>query len=122
MSGRRRPNVELQRIYGHPGDTRTYRVLVDRLWPRGVAKEDAALDEWAKDVAPTAELRRWYAHAPERYEEFARRCRAELGRPPAAEVAARLGAVARARPLLLLTATRDLERSTARVLRDHLLA
>ena len=60
-----------------------YRVLVDRLWPRGITKAEAALDEWLKDVAPSTELRRWYGHDVERFDEFARRYRAELRRPPA---------------------------------------
>ena len=58
MPSRRRPNIEIQRIYEDPGDRTAYRVLVDRLWPRGVGREEAALDEWAKDAAPSSELRR----------------------------------------------------------------
>jgi uncharacterized protein YeaO (DUF488 family) len=97
-------------------------VLVDRLWPRGVTKEDAHLDEWAKDVAPSTELRRWYGHEPERYDEFARRYRAELRREPARTGITRLRALARDRPVDLVTATRDVEHSGARVLRDLLAA
>jgi uncharacterized protein YeaO (DUF488 family) len=93
---------------------------VDRLWPRGIRKGDAALDEWAKDVAPSTELRRWYGHDPARFEEFARRYRHELRQAPAAEALARLRALSAHNPVILVTATRDLERSGAQVLRDVL--
>jgi uncharacterized protein YeaO (DUF488 family) len=101
-------------------DRGRYRVLVDRLWPRGVRKEDAAIDEWAKDVAPSTELRRWYGHDPAKFPEFERRYRAELGRSPAAEAVARLLAQAERSPVDLVTATRDVEHSGAQVLYDHL--
>jgi len=112
--------VEVRRIYEREADDGSYRVLVDRLWPRGVKKDEAALDEWAKDVAPSPELRRWYGHEPERFAEFARRYRAELRRPPAAEALDRLRARAEQRSVVLLTATRDVDRSGARVLADVL--
>ena len=64
---------EVRRIYDDGGGTAGYRVLVDRLWPRGVKKSDAGLDEWLKDVAPSTELRRWYGHDPGRFAEFTRR-------------------------------------------------
>lgn len=114
--------VVVRRIYDDDDDGGGYRVLVDRLWPRGVKKQDAALDEWAKDVAPSAELRRWYGHDPARFEAFAERYRAELGWPPAAEVVARLRDVADRQRVTLLTATRDVERSGAQVLYDHLVS
>ncbi|HRQ98339.1 MAG TPA: DUF488 family protein, partial [Candidatus Saccharibacteria bacterium] len=62
--------VQIKRIYDEPAETDGYRVLVDRLWPRGVSKEKAALDEWIKEVGPTDELRKWFGHQPERYSEF----------------------------------------------------
>jgi uncharacterized protein YeaO (DUF488 family) len=102
------------------GDGDPYRVLVDRLWPRGVAKAAAGLDEWNVDVAPSADLRRWYGHDPSKFVEFARRYRSELARPPAAQAVAHLLDVARARAVALVTATRDVELSGARVLCDHL--
>jgi len=95
-------------------------VLVDRLWPRGVKKEDADLDEWNRDVAPSTELRRWYGHVPARFDEFARRYGDELARPPASEAVAHLVRVGREQHVVLLTATRDLDHSGARVLHDHL--
>src|SRR3546814_12276611 len=81
MSAGREHN--LLRIYDEPDGG--YRVLVDRLWPRGVSKAEAALDEWLKDVAPSTELRRWYGHDVARFDEFAHRYRAELQLPPASD-------------------------------------
>jgi uncharacterized protein YeaO (DUF488 family) len=116
MSQRR--NVELRRVY----DDRAggYRVLVDRLWPRGITKAEAALDEWLEDVAPSTQLRRWYGHDVERFDEFARRYRAELRQAPASIAFDRLIDLARTEPLTLLTATRDVEHSGARVLEQLL--
>ncbi len=111
--------VEIVRVYGDPGRRAgEHRVLVDRLWPRGVAKDSLDFDEWAKDVAPSTELRRWYGHDPERFGEFSRRYRAELGRSPGAEAVAALREPAGHGTLVLLTATRDVERSGAAVLRS----
>jgi uncharacterized protein YeaO (DUF488 family) len=95
-------------------------VLVDRLWPRGVAKADLPLDEWSKDVAPSTELRRWYGHDVDRFDEFERRYRAELREPPAAAAVEHLRTVASRRRVVLLTATRDVEHSGAQVLWRHL--
>jgi uncharacterized protein YeaO (DUF488 family) len=113
--------VQLRRVYddGYLGD-RGYRVLVDRLWPRGVTKADAALDEWLKDAAPSAELRRWYGHDVRRFDEFVRRYRAELRQPPASVAVDRLIELADRETITLLTATRDVEHSGARVLQKHL--
>jgi uncharacterized protein YeaO (DUF488 family) len=97
-----------------------YRVLVDRLWPRGIRRDRAGIDEWLKDVAPSSELRRWYGHDPDKFQEFARRYGAELARPPAAEKVAYLRDVGRGRDVTLVTATRDVAHSGASVLRDHL--
>ncbi len=109
------------RLHGDPGrQPGDHRVLVDRLWPRGVRRAALDLDEWAKDLAPSTELRRWYGHEPERFAAFADRYRAELAAP---EQVARCGALlarAAGRRLVLLTATRDLERSAAWVLREVL--
>lgn len=119
MSVPTRPNFEIDRVYDeHQG--RGYRVLVDRLWPRGVSKEKAALDEWAKDVAPSDGLRRWYGHEPEKFAEFARRYRAELAVSPAKDGAVRLRATSKKKHVVLLTATRDVEHSGAAVLLDVL--
>ena len=98
------------------------RVLVDRLWPRGVKKSEAGLDEWLKDVAPSTELRRWYSHEPSRFDEFARRYRAELDRPPAAAAVRHLLDLSRDGEVVLVTATRDVAHSAARTLLDHVLS
>jgi uncharacterized protein YeaO (DUF488 family) len=91
-------------------------VLVDRIWPRGLTKAKATLDEWCKTVAPSDELRKWYSHDPDRFEEFGRRYRLELKDPRRAEALAHLRGLARDRPLTLLTATRQPEISEAAVL------
>lgn len=112
-------HIELERVYeeDHHGG---YRVLVDRLWPRGVKKTDLKYDEWLKDVAPSDALRRWYGHEPDRYGEFAHRYRAELKAAPAIDGLARLRRLAIHRRLVLLTATKDVEHSGAEVLRKVL--
>lgn len=112
--------INLHRVYD--ADHGGYRVLVDRLWPRGIAKADASLDEWAKDLAPSAELRRWYGHDVARFEEFARRYRAELHQLPASSAMARLIGLSKTRSITLLTATRDVQHSGARVLHECLTA
>ena len=120
MGAARRLHLEMQRIYDEPATAGGYRVLIDRLWPRGISRDRAALDEWAKDVAPSPELRAWFAHQPARFAAFARRYRAELAAPPAAETVDRLLVLARRRRVTLLTANRDLERSNAGVLFAHM--
>ncbi|MGZ4521264.1 MAG: DUF488 domain-containing protein, partial [Mycobacteriaceae bacterium] len=71
-------DVNVRRAYDEPGAGDGARVLVDRIWPRGLSKERADFDEWCRTVAPSTELRKWYAHDPERFEEFGRRYRTEL--------------------------------------------
>lgn len=71
-------NIKIKRAYDSPSADDDYRLLVDRLWPRGVSKEAAKLDEWDKEIAPSTELRKWYNHEEERFEEFAMRYRKEL--------------------------------------------
>jgi uncharacterized protein YeaO (DUF488 family) len=108
--------VRVRRVREEPSTDDGTRVLVDRLWPRGLAKADAVYDEWLRDVAPSTELRRWFSHDPERFDEFAGRYRAELEAEPAASALARLRTWAADGALTLLTATRDVENSHARVL------
>jgi uncharacterized protein YeaO (DUF488 family) len=84
--------IAIKRAYDPPSSEDGLRILVDRLWPRGVRKEDLALDFWAKDIAPSDELRKWFDHRPERFAEFKRRYLAELKHNPAvADVRARIG-------------------------------
>jgi len=109
-------NIRVRRVYEKPEPDDGTRVLVDRLWPRGLTKARAALDLWCKDVAPSDELRTWYGHDPERFEEFARRYRQELDDPQRASALAHLRELAQDRPLTLLTATRQPEISEAAVL------
>jgi uncharacterized protein YeaO (DUF488 family) len=113
-----KPEVRLRRVYDEPkGDDGT-RVLVDRVWPRGLGKDKARIDQWCKQLAPSTELRKWYAHDPARFAEFTRRYRAELEDPERAEALAGLRGLARNRRLTLVTATRAIEISQAAVLAD----
>lgn len=109
-------DIRVRRVYAEPSAADGARVLVDRIWPRGLRKDAARLDEWAKDVAPSTELRTWYRHDPAKFEEFKRRYRAELAETGAREGLARLRALAAERPVTLLTATKDLDLSQATVL------
>ncbi|HLT17387.1 MAG TPA: DUF488 family protein [Acidimicrobiales bacterium] len=118
----RAPLVDVARVYDDPAAMRGHRALVDRLWPRGVSKDRAPFDEWCREVAPSTELRRWYGHDPARFDEFSRRYGAELTAAPAADAVTHLLDIAATRPLTLLTATRDLRRSGAEVLRGHLVS
>jgi uncharacterized protein YeaO (DUF488 family) len=120
VTNHRGARFDIRRVYDPGPDGNDYRVLVDRLWPRGIRKQDAVLDEWAKELAPSTELRRWYGHDPAKFDEFARRYRTELDAAPAADGVARLRALARQRPVTLVTATRDVDHSAARVLSDFL--
>jgi uncharacterized protein YeaO (DUF488 family) len=121
VTERGRPRVELRRVYEEIPSGQATRVLVDRLWPRGIAKATAPFDEWLKEAAPSTELRRWYGHDPAKFETFAVRYRHELAQPPAREALARLRALAAKDGIVLVTATRDVEHSGAEVLFDALL-
>jgi len=110
------PEVRVRRVYDEPEPQDGARVLVDRLWPRGLRKAAAHLDEWAKDVAPSTELRKWYAHDPAKFAEFCRRYTAELATGAPRAALDQLAARAAAGPVTLLTATRDAAHSEAAVL------
>jgi uncharacterized protein YeaO (DUF488 family) len=110
------PEIRTRRVYEEPEPADGTRVLVDRIWPRGLRKDAAALDEWAKDVAPSTELREWYGHDPAKFDEFRRRYTDELSQSGHRAALGRLRARASAGPVTLLTATRDLEHSQAAVL------
>jgi len=109
-------DVRYRRIRDDPSSNDGLRILVDRIWPRGVRKDDAHLDEWMRDVAPSTELRQWYQHDPDRYVEFRRRYLAELRDPARRQAVERLRETAAKRTMTLLTAARDLEHSQASVL------
>lgn len=114
------PRVKVRRVYDPPARTDGMRILVDRVWPRGLRKDAAHLDEWCKQVAPSTQLRTWYGHDPDRFTEFTRRYRAELDDPERAGALAHLREVAADHPVTLLTATRAVEISQAAVLADLL--
>jgi len=109
----------LKRVYASPGAEDGTRVLVDRLWPRGVSKTRAALDHWTKDVAPSTELRKWFGHDPGRWEEFCDKYREELHHNT--EVVGTLHAMAVKGPVTLLFGARDEAHNEAVVLRSFLL-
>lgn len=108
--------VQVRRIYEEPTPSDGTRVLVDRLWPRGVSKQRAALDLWLKAVSPSTELRQWYAHDPAKFDEFARRYRTELDDAEHHDALAQLRGLMSDGPLTLLTATKNPELSEAAVL------
>jgi uncharacterized protein YeaO (DUF488 family) len=109
-------DVRVRRVYDEPRDNDGVRVLVDRVWPRGMTKAKAALDEWCKDVAPSTELRKWYRHDPAKFEEFARRYRAELEEADRRRALQHLRDLAADRRLTLLTGTKNPDVSEASVL------
>ncbi|MFG2908442.1 DUF488 domain-containing protein [Kitasatospora sp. NPDC048286] len=112
--------IAYRRIYEEASPQDGQRVLVDRVWPRGMKKEDADLDEWLRDVAPSTELRRWYGHEPSRFPEFRRRYLAELRDARHHEAAGHLRDLAAHDKLTLLTATKDADHSQAAVLAEWL--
>ena len=108
----------IKRVYDDPSPDDGFRVLVDRLWPRGASKQRAALDLWLKEIAPSTELRTWFHRTPEAFDEFERRYRAELAGNPAVAELRRLG---REHPrVTLLYGVRDAEHNHAAILADYL--
>jgi uncharacterized protein YeaO (DUF488 family) len=112
-------NVRLKRAYETPEKTDGTRILVDRLWPRGVSKAEAKLDEWIKEIAPSTELRTWFGHDPRRWDEFRKRYRAELAEH--AETLKDLRRRAREGPITLVYSARDEIHNDAVVLRNVIL-
>lgn len=108
--------ITYRRIYEETSPSDGTRVLVDRVWPRGMRKDDAHLDEWLRDVAPSTDLRRWYGHEPSRFEDFRKRYVAELRDSEHQKAAEHLRDLASHGKLTLLTATKDLDHSQAAVL------
>jgi len=109
-------DVRIKRAYEPADDSDGYRVLVDRLWPRGVSKVKARLDTWMKDVAPSTELRRWFGHDPVRWDAFERRYRAELAAPAALRLVEALAGQTAHGPLTLVYGARDTVHNEAVVL------
>jgi uncharacterized protein YeaO (DUF488 family) len=118
-SERRRSSIAIKRAYDEPATQDGLRILVDRLWPRGLSKAKLKLDAWPRDLAPSTALRKWYRHQPERFAEFRRRYGAELARSP--ESLDALRGLIKGHSVTLLTATHDLALSHAEVLRGILL-
>ncbi|MFN2562386.1 MAG: DUF488 domain-containing protein [Jatrophihabitans sp.] len=114
------PTVRVGRVYDPPSAADGTRVLVDRLWPRGLTKAAAALDVWCRSVAPSTELRKWFGHDPGRRAEFIARYEAELRDADRADALAELKELAQGHPLTLLTAATDLTLSHAPVLARHI--
>ena len=110
--------IRIKRIYDPPAPGDGRRVLVDRLWPRGVAKDDARIDEWLKEIAPSNELRKWFGHEPARLEEFRKRYREELASQ--GELLERLRSEGKQGTVTLLFAAKDAERNNAVVLKEML--
>jgi uncharacterized protein YeaO (DUF488 family) len=108
--------IRLKRAYEQPAPEDGTRVLVERLWPRGLSKERAAVDLWLREAAPSPELRRWFGHDPAKWDEFRRRYRDELRDRP--EELERLRDLARSGPLTFVFAARDADRSSAALLRE----
>ena len=114
-------SVEIKRIYAKPARTDGTRVLVDRLWPRGLSKDDAALNAWLRELAPSNELRQWFHASPDAWTTFRRKYLKELARPEAAADLSQLYQfAARGKKLTLLFASQNEERNNAVVLRDLL--
>ncbi len=112
-------NVKLKRAYEHPSSGDGARILVDRLWPRGVKKASAAVDHWMKEIAPSTQLRHWFGHDPARWEEFQRRYTQELKHHQ--EQVDQLRTLAKRGVITLIYAARDQDHNEAVVLRDFLL-
>lgn len=114
-------SIIVQRVYEGTGPDGNYLALVDRMWPRGLRRADLGLDEWARDISPSAELCKWFSHIEDRWDDFRARYLAELAAP---EQQARMAALLDAagdRPLTLLFGARNTEHNQAVVLRDALL-
>ena len=112
-------HVRLKRAYEPPAPDDGMRILIDRLWPRGIRKTDAAIDEWMKEIAPSTELRKWFGHDPEHWHEFRRRYQSEIRRHP--EELDRLRALAQQGRITLVFSAHDEAHNDAVVLKDLLL-
>ncbi|MFZ2284000.1 MAG: DUF488 domain-containing protein [Lutibacter sp.] len=111
--------IYIKRIYDEPSDEDGYRMLIDRLWPRGISKKDANLNEWNKEIAPSTKLRKWFDHKEERFDEFVKNYREELR--PKEEELNRLRTIAKKNGITLLYGAKNSKMNQAIVLRDVLL-
>lgn len=110
--------ISIKRIYDHKEFDGTYRILADRLWPRGVKKTDLQFDEWDKEIAPSSELRKWFDHKPERFEEFSKLYNEELSSKE--KSLDKIRALAKKTPVTLLYGAKDAKINHAVVLMDRL--
>jgi uncharacterized protein YeaO (DUF488 family) len=115
---RRASSIAIKRAYDRPSPQDGVRILIDRLWPRGLSKAKLKIDVWPRELTPSTDLRKWYGHEPARFAEFRRRYRAELAEH-AKELAA-LRATVKGRAVTLITATREVDLSHAAVMREML--
>jgi uncharacterized protein YeaO (DUF488 family) len=115
-----RPHIKLKRVYEPAEVSDGRRILVERLWPRGIRKTDLILDDWMKQLAPSSDLRTWFGHDPDRWSEFSRRYRRELALAPAAALVRELAGRARTETLTLLYSARDREHNSARLLAQQI--
>lgn len=111
-------DIRTKRIYDNPANSDGHRILVDRIWPRGVKKEDARLDEWIKEIAPSNELRKWYNHKVERFDMFSDKYQKELVKQP--EIIKKLIKFAEEKRLTLLYGAKDEEHNQAVVLKSYI--
>ena len=110
--------IAIKRAYEAAGAEDGYRVLVDGLWPRGITKAGLKIDAWMREIAPSAALRKWYGHIPEKWEEFRKKNRQELSRPPRKALLDELVGRARKEQVTLVFGARDAERSNAAALAE----
>lgn len=110
--------VQIKRVYEEPTPGDGIRILVDRVWPRGVSKEQAHLDDWRKDLAPSAALRKWFGHDPKKWNDFRARYRVELKRPDQHQAIQELARLARTNTVTLLYGAADVEHNQAVVLKE----
>jgi uncharacterized protein YeaO (DUF488 family) len=115
---RRSSSIAIKRAYDKPTPQDGVRILIDRLWPRGISKNKLKLDAWPRELAPSTGLRKWYRHDPARFAEFRRRYKAELAERP--EQLSALHAMVKGRAATLITATREVDLSHAEVMRSIL--
>jgi uncharacterized protein YeaO (DUF488 family) len=111
-------SIRVKRVYDKPDKTDGQRVLVDRVWPRGLTKEEARIDQWLKEIAPTAALRKWFGHDPARWTEFKKRYAKELNDRP--EKIEQLAREARKRTVTLLFGAQDIEHNNAVALKEYI--
>jgi uncharacterized protein YeaO (DUF488 family) len=112
--------IKIKRIYDPPEKSDGVRILVDRLWPRGISKEKARIDEWLKVIAPSDQLRKWFGHEPVRWEEFQKQHRQELKSPEKQVLMRRLKSLVKKGTITLLFAAKDAEHNNAKALANFL--